>query len=445
MRPERRFAAARVPRIVDARRMRLRRLSATSIGLACVAIAVIAVAPARSHATTAHLAHATAHPAAHPTAHARTAKLPDRPIVAATELLIRDSLASLSTRSGPADQQYFANGVWHSSAGGCWYCMVGPGTAAAVLWRTTGEHNHHLKALAVKTFDAAIAQHHNANGSFGDPANSPGIASMMFGVELGTSYLELKGKLGRRRRTLWRKAITGIANFLIRTGNLTWYTNGNINIGYVEMYYLAWRASGERRFKRAYNAAWRFTLHPPQGRWPGFGLHLIAGDAVAASGAHLSGPAGYLSESEGAGAPGFDPEYTELQLDVDTRLYVLSHDPRALRLARELVNALLPRVNSSWYLNTSGGSRHPQQGRTIAFLSPALVVLGWLDHRSELARLATGEFRVIDQIYGQTDTSPNVNLYRGWGNDISVILQAAAVAAPKLVRSDYARLRVSAS
>jgi hypothetical protein len=427
-------------RIVDAVAMRLRTLSATSIGLACLAIAVIAVVPACSNATTANPAHATADTKAL----TKALTLPDRSLVGATELLIRNSLASLSTRSGSGDQQYFADGVWHSSASGCWYCMVGPGTAAAVLWRTTGEDDHHLKALAIGTFDAAIDQHRNANGSFGDPADSPAIASMMFGVELGTSYLELRSVLDRRRRTLWRNAITGIANFLINTGNLTWYTNGNINIGYVEMYYLAWRASGERRFKRAYNAAWRFTLHPPQGRWPGFGLHLIAGDAVTASGAHLSGPAGYLSES-GSGAPGFDPEYTELQLDVDTQLYVLSGDRRALRLAGELVNALLPRVNSEWYLNTSGGTRHPQAGRSVAFLSAAPVVLGWLDHRSELARLAASQFPVIEQAYGQTDTYPNVNLYRGWGNEISVILEAAAAADPTLVRSDYARLPRSSS
>ena len=74
----------------------------------------------------------------------------------------------------------------------------------------------------------------------------------------------------------------------------------------------------------------------------------------------------FTSESvteSGGGAPGFDPEYSLLQLDDASRLYVESGDRRALRLANLLVNALLPRVDADWALDTSGGTRRPQEGR----------------------------------------------------------------------------------
>ena len=40
--------------------------------------------------------------------------LVNQTIVARTTELLRDSITALSTRSGPNDHQYFANGVWHS-------------------------------------------------------------------------------------------------------------------------------------------------------------------------------------------------------------------------------------------------------------------------------------------------------------------------------------------
>lgn len=365
---------------------------------------------------------------------ARARTLPDRSIVAGTESLLSTSLASLSTRTGPADPRYFADGVWQSGDDSCWWCQVAPGTAAAVLWKTSGERDPRLKELAVSTFDRAISDHRNPNGSFGNPTDGPDIVSMMFGVELGTTFLELRSSLSSARRQRWRMALTGAADFLIANGNLSWYTNGNINLGNAELFYLAWRASDDQRYLAAYNSAWNFALHPPQGRWPGFGLHLIPGQAISASGTHLGGAAGYLAESGGA-APGFDPEYAELQLDVVTRLYVLSRDPRALHLADLLVNALLPHVNGQWYLNTSGGTRHTQTGRFVPFLTPALIVLGWLGHRPALAHLAASQFSVIDQTYSGACTYTNVGLYRGWGNEVAVILQAAAAADPQIVKS----------
>ncbi len=362
------------------------------------------------------------------TAAARVGQAPDPAVVQGVTRLLRDSLFALSERSGPDDPQYFADGVWNSADPSCWYCQVGAGTAAAVLWRATGGRDPGLAALATATFDRAIADHRNADGSFGDPRDSPDIATMMFGVELGTSYVELGRTLGPARRRRWAAALAGGAEFLIRNGNLSWYTNGNINVGNVELFYLAWRATGEPRFRRAYDAAWRFALGPSQSRWPGFGLHRLSESVRSVGGVALHGPAGYLAES-GGGRPGFDPEYTELQLDVTSRLYVLSHDPRALRLANLLVNAVLPRVNADWYLNTSGGTRHTQPNRYVPFLTPALAVLGWLGHRRDLAALLPAQFAEVDQVYRGALTYSSINMYRGLGNEVAVMLQAAMASA----------------
>jgi hypothetical protein len=347
-------------------------------------------------------------------------------VVARTTALLRDSIKTLSTRSGPRDQEFFANGVWRSPDTTIWSYNLGPGTAAAVLWRATGSKDERLRRLAVQTFTTVISQRRNPNGSFGSADDSPDINSMMAGVELGTAYLELKPTLGPKTEARWREAVTGAADFLIQNGNLTWYTNGNINIGNTELFYLAWRVSGAERFRNAYNRSWDFTLHPPQDRWPGFGLQLL--DTGPTTGGER-GAAGYLAES-GGGPPGFDPEYAGIQLDVVSRLYVLSGDPRALRLANLLTNALLPRVGGTWLLDTSGGTRHPELGRHVPFTTPALAALGWLGGRSDLAAELPGQVARINEGYRGTLRDGSANTYHGLGNQVAVILLAAMRAQP---------------
>jgi hypothetical protein len=297
-----------------------------------------------------------------------------------------------------------------------------------------------MKQLAVRTFDTAIAAHRNPNGSFGDIADSPDITSMTFGVELGTSILELRSALSPQRLRRWTDALAGAADFLIANKNLTWYTNGNINLGNAELFYLAWRATGDARFRAAYNQAWNFALYPPQQQWAGFGLRMLPASAVNASGARVGGAAGYLAES-GGGIPGFDPQYTELQLDVATRLWLLSRDPRALRLVNLLLNAVLTRTNTSdWELNGTGGTRHPApDGGPVT--TPALAVLVLTGHRRNLAGLAVSEFQEINSIYRGSWPYGNPGYARGYGNEVSVILMAAQMAAPRVVVRDYAAMR----
>ncbi len=352
----------------------------------------------------------------------------DPSIVARTQRLVGTAIETLAHPTF-ATGQHFDNGVWHSPHDqGLWDYQVGPGAAAAVLWRSTGETNGRLLRIAESTFDQAIAQHRLHDGSFGPgpdagPASqSPDIATIWFGSELGTTYLELAPRLGPARLKRWRSALSGAADFLIPR-DLDWYINGNDNLGEAEVYYLAWRITGQARYQRAYNADWSFTLSPPQDRWAGFGLRSVPGARRDVLGHQVEGPAAYLAESN-PGAPGFDPYYTVTQLDALARLYVLSGDPRALTIADELVNNELSRVNASWYLNTSRGSRHQQANTYVPFLTPALVVLSGIGGRSDLGSLARSQFELIDQHYGDTAGYYPPD-YMGLSDEVALILQAA--------------------
>jgi hypothetical protein len=103
-----------------------------------------------------------------PVAIASRAPVPS--LVAQTEALLRQSIASDSKPCRAGVTQCFSGGVWRSADPPAdWTCQVAPGTASAVLWRATGRSDRHLWQLAVSTFDAAIADRRNPNGSFGDP------------------------------------------------------------------------------------------------------------------------------------------------------------------------------------------------------------------------------------------------------------------------------------
>jgi hypothetical protein len=209
----------------------------------------------------------------------------------------------------------FTDGVWNSPNKICWACNNGgPATAAATAYMLGGRSQPELLREAQETIDIAIGRRQHANGSFSAPAGdtqSPEIATMFFGVEMGNTYLQLQSVLGPARRARWQKSLARAASYLIHNGNVSWYTNGNINLGNIELLYLAWRATGDRTFQKAYESAWSFVLSPPRDKWPGDGL-IIRRRPTRADG---SDGKGYLAENGAAGI-GFDAEYAELQLDV---------------------------------------------------------------------------------------------------------------------------------
>lgn len=315
----------------------------------------------------------------------------------------------------------FRDGVWTSSNPLCWACnQGGPATAAAAVYMLTGRTKPRLFRDARATIDVAISTRQRPDGAFvGAPGDtqSADVATMFFGVEEGNTYLELSSVLDRTRRARWQKSLTAAANYLIHNGNLTWYTNGNITLGNAELFYLVWRATGNRRFLSAYDQAWTFALHPPQSQSPGRGLVLVK----APKRPDGSDGAGYLTET-GAGGTGFDPEYTELQLDVASRLYLLSGDPRAKWLANLLVNVLLPRMNrSNWTLDTSGGTRHGETGRWVPVITSAFAVLGLRGGRSDLMAYVLPQLSGIEVPYADPRNDYGEVYRRALGNDIAVI------------------------
>jgi hypothetical protein len=244
---------------------------------------------------------------------------------------------------------------------------------------------------------------------------------MFFGVEFGTAYEQLAANLDPAQRKRWQASLAAAADYLINKGVVTWYTNGNINLGETEFFYLVWQATKDDKYRQTYEASWSFTLSPPQARWPGAGLVIVKAP-TRSDGADGSG---YLAET-GAGGTGFDAEYTELQLEVASRLYLLSRDPRALRLANLMLNMLLPRVDSAWRLDTSGGTRHTEAVRHVGFLSSALTVLSLYGGRSDLAPLVSAQFTAEEGFFPPGPGSDNAVMRRALGNDVAVIALAAA-------------------
>jgi hypothetical protein len=338
---------------------------------------------------------------------------------AQARLVASEALASLADKAGPSDSQWYADGVWHSKDKACWFCATCPATLAATLWRVNGRTDPRLFKMAVATFDRTIAAQRNSNGSFGEQSLPN---TQFFGVELGTTYLLLGNRLGPKHRVAWRKSIAGAADYLIRHGDLTWETNGNINLGNTELEWLAWAITGNQRFHDAYELSWRYTIHPPQARWPGYGLQITQ----KATGSRGASGAGYLAENGGRG-PGFDPEYTMLQLSVSSRAYLLSHDPRFRRLSNLLWNQLSPLVKRpEWTFDARGGTR---RSHIDMMTSPGMAVLATTGGRPDLlpsldSQTSTAMYTTY--VENALQNWGSASLYRGYGNELGVALLALA-------------------
>jgi len=348
---------------------------------------------------------------------------PQATVAAGVEGIVRDELATAYDRSGPRDTRYYRTGEWRNWDRDCWTCDVAPATAASVLWATSGLTDTRMRSAVVATFDHAIREQQRADGLFRGANSSPGIQAAFFGVELGTTYLLVGDRVGAATRARWRASLERAADALIREGDTTWYANGNINILFAELLYDAWRATGRADLHRAFDTALEFTLHPSQRRWPGRGL-ILTREPLLASGAD---GAGYLSE-EGSGGVGFDAEYTSMQLDAASRLWLFSRDPRVLRLANLLANELLVRVDSSWDLDTSGGTRHPQPNRRAPFLTGGIATLAWAGGRPELAADLPSQLARARDEYDETKAPKHHNDVRWLSTQLGTLLLAAQVA-----------------
>ena len=324
-------------------------------------------------------------------------------------------LESYMTQSNSSDPRYYANGVWYATDGpSCWYCYDSAAVGAATLSQQPGG-SPQLRQVAIDTFNAAINQHQLPNGAFDDGTGAAdGIGTGFFAVDLGMTYLELESTLDAQTRARWSASIGAAADYLINSGNTTWYVNGNVNLRQTEVMWLAWVATQQPRFLTAYDAEWSFTISPNQTRWAGFGLHVT----TAPTRADGSDGAGFLAES-GGGAPGFDPSYTDAQLDTATDLYVLTHDPKYLRLMNLLFNQLRPLIDQTWTLDALNGTR---KNNLEPFLDPAVSVLVANGDRPDLASGIPAQMARVQTEYVAAETFTNANYYKGFGSWISIPL-----------------------
>jgi hypothetical protein len=357
----------------------------------------------------------TAHPARAAIAQTRVASLEP-----ATLTLLRTELNAYQTTEGG-----YSNGYWNSSDDGCWACNEGgPATAAATAYVLGGADDATLLHEAEQTINLAIATRQTPDGSFSSPAwdTTPAdITTMFFGVEFGTTYELLSPYLDPATRRRWQRSLAAAATWLVNHGDAMWYSNGNINLGFAELFYLAWKATGEASLLRDYNNEWAFVTNPPQNRFPGAGLKIVR-PSTARDG--LNGK-GYLAEI-GPGGTGFDAEYTMLQLDVASRLYLLSGDPRALRLANLEMNMLRPRVTPRMMLITSDGTRKTEPNAQEGFQDSAAAVLCLFDGRSNLAGLAASDL-TFESDWFRWASQDNPVFRRALGNSIAVAALAEAM------------------
>jgi hypothetical protein len=331
--------------------------------------------------------------------------------------LTRQVLSAYITKNGPSDQQYWSHGSFVAGGAGitCWYCYDTPATAAAVI-SEVGTGSRQVRQIAISTYSHAIRTYEQPSGEIIGGNGSNPVGTGFFAVQLGISYLELKSYLSTATKALWANAIGRSADFLISSGGLAYYINGNVNLRQTEVLWLAWAITGQRKYYASYQQEYAFTLTPTAPQWSGYGIQ-FATVPTAPLGAN---GAGYLTESEG-NKPGFDASYTLTQLDIAASLYVLTHSNRYIWLMNVLFNQLRPLVNSSYILDAHNGTR---KNDTVAFLTTAPFVLLMSGDRPDLSKFWLHQLTAIHAQYRSAETFASTGFYLGMSNWLALPLMA---------------------
>jgi hypothetical protein len=314
-----------------------------------------------------------------------------------------------------SSERHYADGLWENGDPSCWYCNVGPAVGAAYL----AESEPAMLPIAVDSLNRAISEHRLANGSF--EGESPAINSAAFSVLLGLAYVRLAPQLDAQTLSLWQQTLAGIADYLVSDHANTWYANGNVNVSYAAAFYFAWRATGEQSYLEDYNAELQFLVAPPGHLWEGFGLVITQQPSLP----DASDGSGFLTEGS---PPGWDPEYSHLQLDFLSALYSASDDPRVLRLTNLILNQELTRVDTSTFiLDALGGTR---KNELMAFTSAALPLLVLDGDRPDLAPLLPAAFARLSTEYHAWFKYTDHNAYRGVALWLAPVLLATSAERP---------------
>ncbi len=316
-------------------------------------------------------------------------------------------------------------GLWIGGDPVQWRANSGPGLAAAAVAALDG--NATMRSDAIQTFNALIGAHQQPNGSFTAVAGTAGpqsadVDTMFFVTNLGMALWALRSQLPASDVATWTSAVTGGANYLVYNGNLRYYTNGNIAVGNALVMALAYWATDDPIYEGDYTQAVSFAIAPPQtGQSAGFGF-VTTKVPTQADG---SDGAGYFAES-GGGTPGFDANYTELQLDQLVRLYLVTKSAAVLRLINMEFNQEWPSVNATtWELDTSGGTRHPQPDRYVPYVTPALELLALYGGRNDLAGYVQSHLQEMRNYYAGYTTNWSPGGVYGFGVEAaSLVLMA---------------------
>jgi hypothetical protein len=233
--------------------------------------------------------------------------------------------------------------------------------------------------FAESSIDTLLSCQQQPDGALFNTSSGAGLDTMFFADHLGMAVFALGDRLDAGHRASWTAAVVAAARYLVASGNLHWYTNGNIAVGNALTMALAWRLTGSPEFYDDYETALQFAINPPQDRWPGFGFVVTK----AANNTDGSDGSGYFTEA-GATGPGYDGDYSQLQDEQLSRLFLVTNDPQVLKLLNMVTNQLLWRTDTTtWMTDSSGGTRHNYPHNP--FDTSALAVLTALGRRTDLA------------------------------------------------------------
>jgi hypothetical protein len=295
------------------------------------------------------------------------------------------------------------------------------------------------RVIAELQIDQAIAQrqwplHTIMNGfkdAFGTmvddltaPPTSLGLTggnSEYFFIEFGKTLLLLWPWLSVSKRQTWKTALINLADYQVGTyyhagasvgPEAYYYINANRNLMSLFGIWLTWLATGEQRWKEHYELILKFIVEPeafaPGQKLPagyaalnpnlvgaftnaagGGGSEHVYGQVLTTPGTLPDGSdsVGYLGESTNSGSiapngligPGYDGDYSQLQLAICHNLYLWSGDPRILKLTNMLWNQLAP------FIDKIGGKIAYRKPAIGSALGPTTVLAGG----SELAAGAT--------------------------------------------------------
>jgi len=347
-----------------------------------------------------------------------------------------ECLEIISSTARNSGAMYYADGIWHSpNQEKSWGTHTAPAAAAAGLWRSglfdqAPEKKEQLRRWALDTFDRAIKDHRNPDGSFGDKLSPH---TMFFLVELAPTYLRMEPVLDAARKEVWKDALVKGVEYMVATGNLfnektkrNWYANGNLELDETVLLYYVFKVTGEEKYREMFERQLAFTLSPDKPRWRNFGLHYDdePGRPDGSDGK------GYLAENI-SGHPGYDGDYTHFQSAMAAKLYVASGDPRILRLVNLFLNQIMQHVDrETWIFDATAGSRH---STAMPLTTPAFTVAALQGNR----RLFLADLEVQTQMtfahYKKAAKEGWIHpgMYRGLNEELVTLLESALQAAEK--------------